>query len=190
MVSYFGDISIYDTEPLQKLDRESAGGCGLILTRYFKSGFAVSGQFLAANMKASMDSISFRTHIYEYNLHCRLNLLKILHANCADKFGWEIYAGVGQFFFSTTNNNDLALINDNSTYQPDKPEFVYFFGSGISYRMTEVISLTADLALRQCQTDRLENIVKNHDYDYYSYLNAGISINVDKIFKLKNYKIR
>ncbi len=184
--SYFGDISVYDKNPIKKIEHESEGGYGFIITRYFKNKVGISGQFLVGNMKASMDDNSFQSRVMEYNIHCRLNLLKIVPLNINDRFGAEFYLGIGQFFFETTNVNSLALINDNSKYQPDKPEFVYFFGGGISYRLSTIFTTTADLALRQCQTDRLENIVMHNDFDYYSYLSLGVTLNVNKLLKIKN----
>ena len=42
--------------------------------------------------------------------------------------------------------------------------------------------------MRQCRNDRLDDYVKNDDFDYYSYLSIGISyyINTFKKAPLKN----
>jgi hypothetical protein len=68
-----------------------------------------------------------------------------------------------------------------TTYKPNVPEFVYFFGGGIAYRISKYTSLSIDLAIRQCQTDRLDDYITNGDFDYYSYLSIGITIEVGRI---------
>jgi hypothetical protein len=55
------------------------------------------------------------------------------------------------------------------------PEFVFFFGGEMYYNVNSNFGITVDLSLRQCRNDRLDDFVKNDDFDYYSYLSIGIN---------------
>ena len=46
LTSFYGDLSIYDSEIMQKLKNESGPAMGLIVTKSFNDKFGVSGQFL------------------------------------------------------------------------------------------------------------------------------------------------
>lgn len=45
------------------------------------------------------------------------------------------------------------------------------------------LGITADLSIHQCQNDRLDDEVKNDDYDYFSYLNIGVSYFINTVRK-------
>ena len=62
------------------------------------------------------------------------------------------------------------------------PEFVYFFGGGFYYNLSDNFGVTADLSIRRCQNDKLDVEDKNGDFDYYSYLGVGI------IYYLQGFK--
>ena len=47
--------------------------------------------------------------------------------------------------------------------------------------MSKYTSLSIDLAIRQCQTDRLDDYITHGDFDYYSYFSIGITIDVGRI---------
>jgi len=178
--SCFGDLSIFDNHPLQKMQDESGLAFGIIGTRYFNNIIGLSAQVLTGKMNASLNSISFQSSFIEYNLHGRVNLLGFINKFNDSKFKWEVYAGAGQLLYQTSKSMNNGSDSNPNLHQTQVPEFVYFFGSGISYTILPCITITTDLALRQCQTDRLDNYVKNDDYDYYSYLNFGISYNFCK----------
>jgi len=181
IASHFGDLSIYDFYPDSKLMTESGPGFGIIGTWYITNTFGISGQLLDANIKAGMDNISFRTRILEYNIHGRINFINLFRPNSHPRFGFEGYVGIGQFFFTVTKYSENANQTDKTVYPVKVPEFVYFFGGGFSYKTTKYLSITADLAIRQCQTDKLDEVVRNNDFDYYSYLSLGLSIDVGRL---------
>ena len=181
IASHFGDLSIYDLNPDSKVITESGPAFGVIGTWYITHTFGISGQLLDANIKAGMDDVSFRTRILEYNIHGRINFINIFRHDSDPRFGFEGYAGIGQFFFTVIKYSENANQKDKTVYPIQVPEFVYFFGAGISYKTTKYLSITADLAIRQCQTDRLDEVVRNNDFDYYSYLSLGLTVDVGRL---------
>jgi hypothetical protein len=178
ITSHFGDLSIYDFDPVSKFRTESGAGFGVIGTWYITKTLGISGQLLEANIKAALNNVSFRTRIMEYNVHGRINFMSLFRNLYEPKFGFEGYAGIGQFFFTVIKYSESADQTVKTEYPAQVPEFVYFFGGGISYRITHNLSFTSDLAIRQCQTDRLDDIIRNDDFDYYSYLSVGLTLDV------------
>ncbi len=185
IASHFGDISIFDINPGKKITNESGPGFGVIGTWYITHTFGISGQILAADIRADKSEISFQTRIFEYNLQGRINCMNIILPGRDPKFGFEVYAGIGQFFFTTIKYYESANQTDKTVYPARVPEFVYFFGGGFSYKVSKNIRLNTDLAIRQCQTDRLDEVVRNNDFDYYSYFSLGVSFDISRWIRPK-----
>jgi hypothetical protein len=181
ITSYFGDLSVYDINPYGKVIKESLPGFGIITTLQLTKTFGISGQVLQANLKATKEDISFKTRIFEYNIHGRINFLNLFNIPHDHDFTFEGYAGIGQFFYTVTKETTYSLYTDRIVYPVEVPEFVYFFGGGAAYRITKYTSLTVDLAIRQCQTDRLDDYQANDDFDYYSYFSMGLSIDIGRL---------
>jgi hypothetical protein len=181
IASNFGDLSIYDLNPDSKILTESGPGFGIIGTWYVNHIFGISGQLLEANIKSAKDNVSFRTRIMEYNIHGRINFMNLFQPYHNPKFGFEGYAGIGQFFYTVIKFSETESQTEKTIYPVKVPEFVYFFGCGISYKISKYLSATADLAIRQCQTDRLDEVVRNNDFDYYSYLSLGLTLDISRL---------
>jgi hypothetical protein len=176
LTSYFGDLSLHDFDVGAKLKTESGPAVSLILTKnIFKDAISLSGQLLTGKLEGRKSNISFTAELLEYNLHARVDFVDLLMLKKSHAFGIIGYAGAGQFLFTTKKvvMEEGTVMNFEHTARV--PEFVFFFGGGVYYKVNSNFGITADLALRQCQNDRLDDYVKNDDFDYYSYLSIGMS---------------
>jgi hypothetical protein len=181
LASYYGDLSLDDSDIGAKLKKESGLAMSLILSKnIFRETIGISGQVISGNLKGNNGNISFATKLFEYNLHARIDFVDLFMSGKFHRLGVVGYAGAGQFFYSTKK----VVMNDGpfKSFEQDaiKPEFVYFFGGGFYYKLNTNFGVTADLALRRCQTDRLDDYVNNDDYDFYSYLSVGVSYYIKK----------
>lgn len=176
LTSYFGDLSYYDSDISEKISNESGPAFGVLLTKYFNNKFGVSGQLLYGNLGGgTSNKNSFETSFFEYNLQFKLDLIRIFMHSRNPKFGFEGIVGVGHLWFNVDQyeyNEGQPVIKE---YASTSPEFVYFAGMGMHYHISESLAITSSFSLRQIQNDRLDNFVKNKDYDFYSYLNVGIT---------------
>jgi hypothetical protein len=189
LASYFGDLSLSDADISAKLNQESGLAMSIIISKYiFRETIGISGQVITGNLEGNNGDISFTTKMFEYNIHARIDFVDLFMLDTYHAFGVVGYAGAGQFYYSTTK----VVMNEGpyKNFEQDaaKPEFVYFFGGGIYYKLNSNFGVTADLALRRCQTDRLDDYVKNNDYDFYTYISVGVSyyINTFKGGPLRN----
>lgn len=184
MTSYFGDLSMNDLEFGTKMKYETGPAMSIILTRnIYRDAVGLSGQVLAKKIEGRKDDISFSADLIEYNLQARIDFIRLFMPGKYNAFGVVGYAGGGQFLFSTekVETNDGAL--KTSKQDTEVPEFVLFFGGGIYYRLNSNFGITADLSLHQCQNDRLDDYVKNDNYDYFTYLSMGLSYYINTISK-------
>ena len=186
LTSYFGDLSLKDLNVGAKLEKESGPAMSIILTRnIYKDAIGISGQVLAGKIEGRKDDISFSADLVEYNLHARIDFVRLFMPRKYNAFGVVGYAGGGQFLFNTkkVETNEGAL--KTSKQDTEVPEFVIFFGGGIYYKLNSNFGITADLSLHQCQNDRLDDYVKNDNYDYFTYLSVGVSYYINTVKKSK-----
>jgi hypothetical protein len=190
--SFFGDLSQFDTEISKKLTEESGLAYGLIATKYVMNDkIGISGQLLFGNLKgANAYDVSFESKFSEYNFHARFNLINIFSPYNMSKMGIEVLGGLGQFTFKTTqydrSQEELQInIEDTGT-----PEFVYFFGLDLFYKVSEKIRITADFSMRQAGNDKLDDLTKNDNNDYYSYVSLGLTYYIYSFKKASVYSRR
>ncbi len=188
--SYFGDLSEYDLNPVFKVAKESVPGIGLRVTKsLFHDKIGVGGQLIKGGFRCYNDpDYSFRTGIFEYNIQAHANITRILVPDPQSRLSLSAYVGAGQFLFWTYAVNEPAELDGKSVYRPGVPEFVYFFGGILNYKINDVYSINLDLSTRQAQNDYLDLYRYGHNFDYYSYLAVGVSVFIDdfqKRFKKK-----
>jgi hypothetical protein len=182
LTSFFGDLSIYDTDIINKFSKESGPAFGAIFTKQLNPKFGLSGQILFGNLKgANHSNMSFRSSFVEYNIHGRLDILNVLWPENLSKLGMVAYGGLGQFLFSATRTSIVEGVIETSVSNTGVPEFVYFFGSGMFYKFNEKYAATFDLSLRQAQNDRLDNYVRNDNYDYYTHVSFGFTYHFESL---------
>jgi len=188
LLSYFGDLSYYDTDPVNKLKNESRPAFSVILTKHILNHFGISGQILYGQLEGSNSTQHFHTKILEYNLHLRAELVGLIFTKKEHRIGFSPYAGVGQFVFNTHTTSFRNELVTSDDIRSRVPEFVYFAGAGISYKLPANFSVTADMSIRQCRNDKLDGLVKNDNFDYYSYLQVGVTYRIQSIARqpLKN----
>jgi len=181
--SYFGDMSYYDNDVVEKLASESGLAYGVMLTKDVTKWLGLSGQLFYGNLKGGNSNITFQTDLLEYNLQARIDFINLFWPDNRSNFGIVGNVGVGQLLFNATTfefNEGPPIIKEHKTAVP---EFVYSFGAGVYYKVTQRIAITADLNLHQLQNDKLDNLVKNDDFDYYTYLSIGITYYLSGAFK-------
>lgn len=126
LTSYYGDLSIYDSNFGQKLLYESGPALGFIFTKKYRNTFGLSAQVLMGKLTSANGDVSMSSDILEYNLHLRINLISLFAPKDFDKLELSGYAGIGNFLFKTTTymfteGNQQQMINSTRV-----PEFIYF----------------------------------------------------------------
>lgn len=183
LLSFYGDLSSYDSKYIEKLKYESGPALSLNITKHFNRLIGISGQLVAGKLKGSNYNTSFKANLIEYNLNLKVNLFNLFYPNNKGKFGITAQFGLGQFLFNSTKYVYTEGENEITKHDSRVPEFVYFIGAGSFFRMTDKVGISFDFTLKQCQSDWLDIQVKNNDYDYYSYIGLGLIYYIDNIKK-------
>lgn len=152
-LSFFGDLSLYDNDLFKKIKFESGPGLSLNITKHFNRLLSTSGQLLAGHLTGSNYNSSFNADLVEYNLNLRINVFNLFYPNNKGKFGLTVFAGVGQFFFSSTKSTYDEGGNIITKHEARVPEFVYLVGGGGFLKTTDRFGISMDISLRQCQND-------------------------------------
>ena len=173
--SYYGDLSIYDNSFSDKLSKESGPAFGIMLVKRLSPEFGFGGQILAGQLQGRKENVSMESSILEYNFQFRLNIVRMFSKTKLQNLNWDVYAGVGNFLFKSTKKTFLEGEVITEKHNARVPEFVYFVGSGISYKINEKISLGIDLSMHQFQNDKIDVTARNSDFDYFSYMNVGFT---------------
>lgn len=189
ITSYYGDLSIYNSDLRNKLKFESKPAFGFLLTKHFTDEIGLAGQFLYGGLKStSSENLSFDTKIIEYNAQLRIDLLNLFLRNNRTGLGVVAFGGIGHFLFQSEKMELEQGILSTSSHQAKTPEFVYFLGAGLEYIVAERFNVGIDLGVRQAQNDRLDNEVSQGDYDYYSYVSVGVTYFFGRNFKYSKKK--
>jgi hypothetical protein len=148
----------------------------LILTKDLGKIFGISGQLVYGGFHCtSADRTGFETEILEYNIQGRMDILKFFYRKHNPRFGIHTFAGAGQFLFKSKSYIYKEGNITTDFHNTGTPEFVYFAGGGLNYRVNHSLRLAVEVSVRQAQNDKLDNLVKNNDPDYYGFINIGVS---------------
>jgi hypothetical protein len=182
LTSFFGDLSLYDTDIADKLTKESGPAFGMLLSKNLAGKFDITGQLLYGTLKGQNSTTVFNANVIEYNVQGRVFFIDLFSPDNYSNFDVYGYVGAGQFRFKSEQykieNPSEKSIEDTGT-----PEFVYFFGFGLEYKFMEKFGMTVDMGMRQAQNDKLDDLVKNKNYDYYSYLSIGFTYYIESFKK-------
>ena len=186
VTSYFGDLSHYDNDLIGKLKFESEPAFSFMINKQFNSAFSLGGQVLYGGLSNENQNITdFRTNFVEYNFQGRLNLIETFNGDKVSRFRMTAFAGLGQFIFKTVDYLSDGNVPADNIHDTGVPEFVYFGGGELSYVVNDRLVITADLAIRQAQNDKLDNVHQGGDYDYYSFSSIGITYRFKDLFGTK-----
>ena len=181
--SYFGDLSIYDSDPANKLRHESKPAFGVMASKFFTDELAVSGQMVYGGLKGTYnENLSFDTDFLEYNVQLRVDLLNLIFRRNNTGLGLVAFGGVGHMLFNSVKYAREEGRVNNYPHRASAPEFVYFAGGGIQYRLSDRFSANLDVAIRQVQNDRIDNEVRKDNFDFYSFINVGVSYHIKHLF--------
>jgi hypothetical protein len=178
VTSYFGDISIYDTDISLKLSKESGPAFGFLVSKSVSNTFSFSGQFLIGSFKARNQNLSFETQFIEYNAKVNIDFVNMFAPKKPHNYGITGYIGVGNYLFNSTRKDYFEAKVKTTTTKARVPEFVFILGSGVFYKFVDDFSVTFDLGLRQSQNDKLDSYNHGTDFDYYSYMSIGLTYNI------------
>lgn len=117
MTSYFGDLSVYDFKPINKLRHESGPMIevygGKKLERYFEFGVSASFGYLSSARPDA--NVKFESSYVEYAFNARISFADFLFPYRSRGFDFGLIGGVGltQFRSASYRISDNSIIESN-----------------------------------------------------------------------------
>ena len=137
--------------------------------------FGISFQLVKSNSESS-----FTSNINEYSFQLTSDLVNMLIPENRASFHPYLKAGMGQFNFNSNlkyNDPNKPDLKTSST----APEFVFLFGGGAFYIISNSVDLNMEFMARRMSNDRIDGTPNKETTDYYSYLSAGLVYKINNI---------
>lgn len=178
--SFFGEVSVYDHEFKEKMSKDGSWAFGFELARQFTPVFGLSGQYLLGQLSGSNSKSHFYSNITEYSANLTINLVNMLIPDNDAHFFPYFKLGIGQFTYDTKliyNDPNKADI----TAKSKNPEFLYLFGGGAFFVLTNAFNVNMEFTGRRMNNDRIDGADNKKDDDYYSYISLGVTYKINNI---------
>ena len=178
--AFFGDVSLYDDQFDEKMSKEGSWAVGFGITRQISYVFSLEGQAVFGQLSGSNSKSEFISNINEYSVNLTTDLVNLLIPENRAGLHPYLKLGMGQFNFNTSlryyDPNKADLKTQSST-----PEFVWLFGGGAFYIISNSFDVNLELMGRRLNNDRLDGTPNKEDSDYYSYLSAGVVYKINNV---------
>ncbi len=188
--SYFGDVSIYDFDAINKVKLESRFSNGISLNNKFLPWLGVQARIVNANFKAEKPGINRRLEgkTFMYALNLTFDIVALLsYPNPVPEYV-DIYVygiiGLGNSIISSKLYN---LESDDLIYMSNDKikESTFVFGLGLNKTLYGNFDVTFESFWNKIGTDELDRRVGYKENDYYLYTAFGLKYNINPLKKNK-----
>lgn len=191
MQSFFGDLSVHDFDPVNKVKEESAPGFYLQSTRHFSPLFSAKLQFVHGRMKGSNLGSGFRfeNRFDELAVIPRFNLSYLISPRSKSRTNIYIGAGAGLISFRASKFNlEDGTIEESVGYDVQgkrsgnaRTSAVFPVGIEITIDLNNRWGLEAGYIMRLHNTDNIDvHIGSTNINDRYSVMHFGVTYAIDK----------
>ncbi|HOI86373.1 MAG TPA: hypothetical protein PLV51_00780 [Lentimicrobium sp.] len=166
VASFFGDLSIYDYSPKEKLTLESSAAAGITAGKHITKFIIAELNLTKGGLKGSNPSLglAFNGTILEFSANGYLNFTRLVFPNSEFRTSVYAMAGTGVIAYRATktslsDQSVVETIGRNEAGDKDgHPAGKVIFPAGISlsYQFNERWSLRSDFAYRLTTDDRLD----------------------------------
>lgn len=188
-VSYFGDLSIYDFEPLNKLRFESGITADLFISKQINQYLILKANFGSGNTKSNRPSIntSFYSRFNEVDLELLFSLKELIIPYSSTRIDFGIQAGYGIFLYRSISYNpdNMNVIKYNGLDQDRKKQGKANIGAGfssgyyIAYGLTDKIILNQNTNFILLNTDSFDAMTGTTGInDRIMFLKFGIAYRI------------
>ncbi len=180
--SYFGDLSLYDSEPFSKLNEESKFSAGVIVTNKFLPFMSAQVRLLWGRYQAisTLYNRKLDGNAYIGGMNLTIDLVNLF--SIPEEVYPEIYvygvAGLGLMKMRPSISNLYSGETIEGTHVQDKAEIAPYYGIGINKMLTKKWDLTFEMIMYKVNSDKLDGIYDNVSKDYFLYSSVGFKYNI------------
>jgi len=185
IVSFFGDLSVHDFDPVRKLSEESDFGVGLQIGKSLSKLLDLRISYVYGNMEGANPGMDmyFSNNFNEMSFDLTLSLSRIIWPGTASRFNFTLNAGLGliqyrSIKYKLSDNTYLSSEGYNSLKEPEGKAslaMVFPVGAGLNYTINSNWILTSNFAFRLHNKDLLDSQIGATEIDdRYSIASFGI----------------
>ncbi len=186
LVSFFGDLSVHDFDPVRKLTEESDLGLGLLAGKSINRLMDVRINYIHGNMKGSNPDLdmNFKSNFNEISVGLTLSLSRLLQPYKNSKIDLIASAGVGYINYRSikyrfSNGTYLSSEGYSREKQPvgkASSSLTIPIGFELSYRISRDWVASGGFSFRLYNQDLLDSQVGSTGInDRYSVASIGLS---------------
>ncbi|MCO5255280.1 MAG: hypothetical protein M9926_00850 [Lentimicrobium sp.] len=185
IASYFGDLSVYDLDPVNKIRHESRFVAGIAAGKSLNKWIDIDLSLDHGGLKGSNQNndLFFKGSFTELTINGHLSLSAILFKNSYQRFQIYISGGAGTIFFRSSksrisDNAYVSSVGINSTGNKDgSPGIAAVFPAGIllSFDLSKSLIIKSRFAFRTPGNDLIDAHAGSTGInDRYSLATLGI----------------
>jgi len=196
--SFFGDLSVYDSKPIDKLSEESDLAYSIFIGKQVSPVFAIKLGYLSGNLKGRNEAFQmyFNNSFHEIYLTTDISFFRILFPYNNSPIDFYATGGIG----SLESHAVKRQIIDNAIVEEQELNFfntesisnstVIKAGIGFNYKMGDKWNAGTEVVVMLSGNDLLDAQMGNTGInDYYSYISVGLSYLINSNRKYHNYSL-
>lgn len=194
--SFFGDLSVYDSKPVEKLSEESDLAYSIFVGKQISQVFTIKLGYLSGELKGSNEAFQlyFNNSFNELYLTGDISLSRMLFPYNDSPFDLYAIGGIG----SLKSHAVKRQITDNAIVEEHEINFfdtesisnsiIAKTGLGLNYKLGDKWNATSEVVFMLTGNDMLDAQAGNTGInDYYSYISVGLSYVISSNRKYYNY---
>jgi hypothetical protein len=190
--SYYGDLSIYDSEPFSKFAEESKFSMGVVVSNKFLPFMGVQARLLWGRYQASSTVFNRKLdgNAYVGGVNLMVDIINLF--SIPEEVFPEIYiygvAGLGLMKMRPTISNLYSGEVIQGTHYQDKAEITPYYGIGFNKSLNKQWDLTIESILYNVNSDKLDGLYDDLSKDYLLYTSVGFKYNIKSLSKSSRNK--
>lgn len=190
-ILYYGGLSNFDLDPLNKIPNESNLSYNISLGKWIKPYLALRGNFQKGSLHTLKSTHDMHSDFNEYTGQLMVNITDFFNypAGYQKMFYSYVFLGYGLIDFrSSVVNTSTGLIEKQWGQDKMITEWVVPLGIGIGYYFNENFTFSFDATYHYVNTDKLDAYT-NDSKDFMLYLALGVVYNFN-LKQINGYIVR
>jgi len=188
---YYGGLSNYDLDPLNKIPNESNLSYNFSLGKWVKPYLALRGNLQMGKLHSTKGTREMHANFNEYTAQLMVNITDFFKypAGYQRQFYSYVFLGYGLIDFrSSVVNTSTGIIEKQWGQDKMITEWVVPLGVGIGYNFNENFTFSFDATYHYIDSDKLD-AYSNNSKDFMLYLAVGVIYNFN-LKELNGYIVR
>jgi hypothetical protein len=180
--SFYGDLSVYDRQPLKKLAHESDAVVGISIGRQLSSVLSINASYIDGRLRGKNEEWKyyFGSDFNEFTIGSHIYISQLLFPYKSSRMKVYTTTGIGLLKF---NSIERHIIESNSSHEQENnidnevnsSTPVLKLGLGCNYELSTNFDLSTEIAFRVTGNDMIDaHIGSTGINDYYSIFSVGI----------------